>query len=201
MKKLNLMLIFISISSCCINPVTYHKFGRYNLKIDCDKVVIDNKEYKVTTHNGTQLALDGHTIDRGIQRKYRPWTYVHDIDLVNKRIDITFDSGLKSRYPIYVGNHSSIFSVYDHPWDIHKSTSALFNNNRWLLIHKFEADGVKMDLLENYGSETEWELLKKDIKISSNGQNELIPEINTKVRLLNYNPLNKTGTIQFIKNN
>jgi len=96
----------IVISGCCD---THNGYGRYTLKVDCDKVMIDGDEYIITKHND-DFAVGGHTIVRGINRKTKPWLYVHEIR--DNVVDITFEEGEKKEYPLYTGSGESIFDLY-----------------------------------------------------------------------------------------
>ncbi|MCB0705123.1 MAG: hypothetical protein KDC34_07425 [Saprospiraceae bacterium] len=199
MKNLFFLLALLGVfgwTSCCSE---YTGYGRYSLLIDCQTVTIDGIPYQLTlAPNGTELAIDGHTITRGIQRKTRPWLYVHSIDMSTNTANITFDEGSKSNYPLYTGSKASIFSPFDHPWDIEYATCIAFANDYWLVAHRWDATGVYFDLqLRNNNDDTDWTLVQADIFVANGGASVNVPEIATDVTVTALDATAKTATVEF----
>lgn len=196
MNKVYFLIIaglLLSLTGCCH---TFSGYGRYMLRVDCDEVEIDDV-YRIT-RNSNDLVLDGHTFSRGIYRKTRPWLYIHRKG--NDIVDITFEEGLKSDYPLYTGASASIFDVYAHPWDMTRSTNAAFASNYWLISHRWSSTGIFFDLQERIGDVTSWRLAKADILVKSDGTEVLIEEINTKVKIIpsTFNFAQKKAKVRFI---
>lgn len=197
MNKLHFLImagLLLSLTGCC---QTYNGYGRYLLRVDCDKVEINNQTYMITK-SGNDLVIEGHTFSRGIYRKTRPWLYIHRMD--NEKVDITFEKGSKSIYPLYTGVSASIFDVYAHPWDMTRSTNAAFSDNYWLISHRWSSDGILFDLQERTGDVTSWRLAQPDILVPSDGTEVLIGEINTKVKIVpsTFNFAQKKAKVEFI---
>lgn len=178
--------------SCCD---TYEGYGRYTLKVDCDEVIINGTTYKLTNLN-SDFVIDGHTISRGIYRKTKPWLYIHDIQ--NDRVDITFEEGGKKEYPLYTGSSASIFSVYEHPWEMTKSTCASFNDNYWLISHRWTNTGIYFDLQRKLNDNSMWQLVQANIFVPSNGSEVNIDEITTKVKIVEFDSDQMKAKVQFI---
>ena len=199
MKAIHTLLIFILLiwlSSCC---TTHTGYGRYDLDLNCDKVVIDTDTFKLTKRIAqNEYIIDGHTISRGIYRKTRPWLYVHSIDAANNRVNVTFDEGSKSLYPLYTGSSASIFQVYSKPWDINQSTCAAFANDYWLVAHRWDADGVYFDLQQRENNDdTRWNLVQADIFVASSGAITTVNQIDTDISLTAFDANAKTAIVQF----
>ena len=186
--------LLLSLTGCC---QTYSGYGRYLLRVDCDEVEINNETYMIT-RSGDDLVLEGHTFSRGIYRKTRPWLYVHRKG--NDKVDITFEEGSKSVYPLYTGVSASIFDVYAHPWDMTRSTNAAFSDNYWLISHRWSINGIFFDLQQRTGDVTSWRLAQADIFVPGDGTEVPIGEINTKVKIIpsTFNFAQKKAQVEFI---
>lgn len=194
MKKILLSLtIPLLLASCCRQFTGY---GRYTLRDNCGTVTIAGVAYKAvfdpTRPGGGDFIIGGQTVQRGIHRKERPWLYVHSIDKVRKIINLTFDSGDKSQYPLYTGNKASIFDVYEHPWQIENSTCLLFSDKKWLVAHRWSSAGVYFDLQQMGTSEDNWSLIQADILIPASGELVNIPSIGASIKIQAFDlPANK----------
>lgn len=178
------------LSSCCIG----NTYGRYDMQVgQCVK--IDGVKHTLSKQ-GNEYLIDAHTIKRGINRKYKPWVYVHEIK--QGGVDITFDIG-KGDYPLYTGSSASIFSIFDHPWEMTKSTNASLGNNHWTISHKWRTDGILFDVQEMGSSNLAWGLVAADLFVSSNGNKELIPGTNIAVRIVSFDYANKKAKVEFIQ--
>jgi hypothetical protein len=190
---LSILFFAVFFYACCD---THHGYGRYTLKVGCDEVIINGTAHKIITHNG-ELVIDGHTFSRGIYRKTRPWLYIHNIQ--NDMVDITFDEGGKEEYPLYTGSSGSIFSVYEHPWEMTRSTCALFENDYWLISHRWTEAGIYFDLQKKLGDNLSWQLVRENILVPTDGSEVNIDEINTKVRIIDgFNLTLLKANVQFI---
>ena len=185
------LTLLVFLVGCCD---TYEGYGRYTLKVDCDQVRIDGTDYKITTRDG-ELVIAGHTFDRGIYRKTRPWLYLHHVD--GDMVDITFEQGSKDIYPLYTGSSASIFDVYAHPWEMTRSTNAAFADNKWLVSHRWSADGIYFDLQQMLGDVTNWQLLQGDLFVPGDGSEFPITDISTMVKITDFDPAAKTAMVEF----
>jgi hypothetical protein len=196
-KMLRLIILFIILLvplTGCQNCLTHNGYGRYALKAGCGKVVIDGATYEIT-QNGSELVIEGHTISRGIYRKTRPWLYVHQIE--GGVVDLTFDEGSKDIYPLYTGASASVFDVYAHPWEITRSTNFSFSNNYWLVAHRWSDAGIYFDLHQNVGDQTQWVLVQGDIFVAGNGAVTTIPEINSTVKINDFDAVQRKAMVEF----
>lgn len=197
MKKILIVLaIPLLLTSCCRQFAGY---GRYTLRNNCGTVTIGGIAYKAVydanRQGGGEFIINGHTVGRGIYRKERPWLYVHHIDRERKSVDLTFDSGEKSQYPLYTGSKASIFEIYEHPWQIEKSTCLSFSNNKWLVAHNWSSGGVYFDLQQMGASEDTWTLIQPDILIPASGESVSIPSIGASVKIQAFDLSNNKATI------
>lgn len=185
----------VSLSACCTTKTGY---GRYTMLADCQTVNIDSVDYQLTVApNNTELEIAGHTLIRGIDRKTRPWLYVHSMDFATKMADITFEEGSKSTYPLYTGSKAAIFSPYTQPWDIERSTTISFDNDYWLVAHRWDSVGVYFDLQQmNNGDDTDWSLIQADIFVA-NGATVNVSEIATDITITAFDASNNTATVEF----
>lgn len=179
------------LGSCC---TTHEGYGRYTLS-PCDAVEVEGESYELTK-SGSALVIDGHTVGRGIYRKTRPWLYVHAVG--SDTVDVTFDSGSKSIYPLYTGSSASIFDVYAHPWEIARSTCAAFGGEHWLVAHRWSDTGVYFDLQRKVGNDTQWQLLQADIFVPASGAQVDVTQIQTGVKVVSFDGTAKTATVQFV---
>ena len=166
MRKAHLIVllsIIVLLAGCC---ATFNGYGRYTLRVDCDKVKIDEETYEIT-RQGADLVVGGHTLKRGIYRKTRPWLYIHH--MYDNKVDLTFDEGSKAGYPLYTGASASIFDVYAKPWEMTSSTNAEFSDNFWLISHRWSDQGIFFDLQRRIGDETQWQLVREDIFVPGDG--------------------------------
>jgi hypothetical protein len=196
MKNLSLGLIpglLLLVSGCC---TTHHGYGRYDLEVGCDRVEIDGVEHQVDG-SGSNPMLGSRTLQRGINRDDLPWLYLHRSQ--GNRVDITFDKGSKDIYPLYTGLSASIFSVYDHPWEMTRSTNAAFDNNYWLVSHRWAADAIYFDLQQRTGDVTQWQLVRADIRVPDDGTRLSVPEINTAIKILSFEPVQKKAMVEFTR--
>lgn len=177
-----------------ISCQSYRGYGRYTITVDCDDVEIEGKTYKITRH-GDELVVAGHTVPRGIYRKTRPWLYLHHVN--RNRVDITFEKGSKPSYPLYTGASASIFSPYVHSWPVIHSTNIEFSDNYWLVSHRWSDTGIFFDLHQQMEDVTRWRLAQGDIFIPGDGTEISIKEINTKVKVLSFDPREKRAVVQF----
>ena len=196
MKKLCLIALvglLVSLTGCC---PTFSGYGRYTMRVDCEKVVIGGETYKLT-RVGNDLVIAGHTLGRGIYRKTRPWLYVHSMD--GDKVNITFEEGSKAEYPLYTGSSASIFDVYAHPWEMTRSTNAAFPDHYWLVSHRWSDTGIFFDLQQRIGDVREWGLVQGDIFVPGDGGEVTIAEINTKVRIIlnSFNAAERTAMVEF----
>lgn len=176
--------ISLFLYSCARECPTFSGYGRYTMQVDCEKVIIGGKTYKITQRDN-ELVVAGHTLGRGIYRKDRPWLYVHHVD--GDRVDITFEEGSKPEYPLYTGSSGSIGDVYAHPWEMTRSTNAEFPDNYWLVSHRWSDTGIFFDLQQRIGDVTEWRLVQGDIFVPDDGTTEVLVNaetINTKVNII-----------------
>lgn len=184
--------------ACC--PTTYSGFGRYELRVGCDEVEIDGETYQVT-RQGNDLVVDGHSFPRGIYRKTRPWLYLHGVEQGSdfERVDITFEAGGKELYPLYTGSTGSIFDVYAHPWEMKRSTCALFDDyTTWLVSHRWAPDGIYFDLQERLdGDNQRWRLLRPDIFAAADGTPVDVPEISTRVEIVSFDAAARSAMVRF----
>lgn len=194
MKKVYLIVLvslLVLLIGCCS---TYSGYGRYTMQVDCEKVVIGGETYEIARH-GNDLAIAGHTIQRGIYRKSRPWLYIHHIN--GDKVDVTFEEGSKAEYPLYTGVSASIFDVYSHPWEMTRSTNAGFPGNYWLISHWWTDTGISFDLQQRIGDVMEWRLVQGDIFVPRDGIEVEIAEINTKVKIISFNAEERTAIVEF----
>ncbi len=188
------------LGSCAEPPEckTYDGFGRYDLRIGCDKVRIEGEAYAVE-RRGRELVVDRHTVARGIHRKTRPWLYLRGVD--GDTADITFDSGRKSQYPLYplyTGLSDAIFKVYAQPWEMKRSTAAAFDDDFWLVSHRWSDDGIFFDLHRMLdGDDTRWVLERGDIFVPGDGSEAIVREIATSVRVLAFDPAARKAMVEF----
>ncbi|MBR9922656.1 MAG: hypothetical protein GYB31_17625 [Bacteroidetes bacterium] len=199
MKKLRIISIFsllLGLGACCSD---YTGYGRYTLTEDCQTVTIDGTIYQLTTApNGTELAIDGHTLGRGIYRKTRPWLYVHTINMASKTANITFDAGSKPSYPIYTGSTASIFQPFSQAWNIERSTCVAFDNDYWLVAHRWDSNGVYFDLQQRQDNDnTRWNLITPDIYVTNGGAAVPVAEISTEITITAHDDSAKTATVEF----
>jgi hypothetical protein len=189
------LLILLTLLLACTCE-RYQGYGRYSLKIGCDEVVIDSAGYKVVEHNDA-LMIGDRIITRGINRDARPWIYLHHRH--GNRVDITFDEGLQPLYPLYTGRKLTIYNIYDQPWDSHMTTVFAFPDQHWLLPHRYEKDGVYIDVWWNDIPDTlAWEFVNSDIFVSP--QEEVyIKELGTAVRLTEYDYDKRWGKLEFVR--
>ncbi len=183
--------------SCAEQPdcKTYDGFGRYSLRLGCDQVKIDGEVYSVEK-SGTGLQVNGYGIGRGIFRKNRPWLYVHQIE--EETADLTFDSGRKPLYPLYTGLSGAIFEVYAHPWEMERSTAAAFEDDFWLVSHRWSDDGLFFDLQRRLdGDDTRWVLERGDIFVPGDGSEAIVREIATGVQVLSFDPAARKAMVRF----
>lgn len=202
MKTIPSIFVFnllIWLSSCC---TVYNGYGRYTLNSNCERVVIATDTFLLTKRlTQNEFVIDGHTVGRGIYRKTRPWLYVHELDLAGNKIDVTFDSGSKPLYPLYTGSSASIFDVYSRAWDISKSTCAVFDDDYWLVVHRWAANGVYFDLQQRQNNDdTDWNLVQADIFVNSNGTITNVSQIDTDISLTAFDANAKIATVQFTEN-
>jgi hypothetical protein len=148
---------------------------------------------------GQSIRNRGHTISRGIYRKTRPWLYTHKIDATE--IDITFDTGSKDVYPLYVGSSASIFDVHAHPWEMTRSTNAAFINNHWLVSHRWNSAGVFFDLQRMNSDVADWTLVKPEIFVPGDGTEIPVNEISTNVKSVSFDAANRKAKVVFTKCN
>ena len=173
---------------------TYVGYGRFSLSVNCGYVEIDGETYSLTQRDD-ELIIAGHTIGRGIYRKDRPWLYIHQIN--GSSADITFEEGLKPEYPLYTGSTASISDVYaTDPWPITLSTNAAFPDNYWLISHRWSDTGVFFDLQHMGENLNSWELVK-EIFVPGDGSEIDIDEINTRVKIISFNPTDKMAEVLF----
>ena len=156
--------------------------------------MIDGETYAIT-QNGDELVIEGHTISRGIYRKTHPWLYVHQIE--GGVADLTFDEGSKDIYPLYTGASASVFHVYAHPWEITRSTNFSFPDGYWLVSHRWSNTGVYFDLQQNMGDPTLWVLVQADIFVAGNGTATSIPEINSMVKINDFDAGQMEAMVEF----
>ncbi len=174
---------------------SYHGYGRYMIRVDCDDVEIEGKTYKIT-RRGNELVVAGHTLPRGIYRKTRPWLYLHHVS--RDKVDITFEEGSKPSYPLYTGVSESIFDPYVRPWPVIHSTNVEFPDNYWLVSHRWSDRGIFFDLHQQLGDVTRWRLVRGDIFVPGDGTEISIEEISTKVKVLSFDPRGKKARVQFV---
>lgn len=177
-----------------ISCQSYHGYGRYMIRVDCDDVEIEGKTYKIT-RRGNELVVAGHTLPRGIYRKTPPWLYLHHVN--QNEVDITFEKGSKPSYPLYTGASATILNPYVRPWPVIHSTNVEFSDNYWLVSHRWSDTGIFFDLHQQIGDVTRWELVQGDIFIPGDGKEIRIEEINTKVKVLSFDPREKWAIVQF----
>jgi len=185
-----LAIFFVGCPPC----TTYNGYGRYTLRLNCDKVNIGGQDFMVSKQ-GTDLIVANHSFSRGIYRKTRPWLYLHHS--TSDKVDITFEEGSKAIYPLYTGSTASIFEVYIHPWNIQQSTCAAFANNFWLVFHRWTEDGVLVDLQQQLSTVESWSLVQSDILLPANGNEVTVAQINTKMSCNSFNYPSKTATVKF----
>ena len=194
MRKLYLSIMLGIIAMGCICPRTYHGYGRYLLRLDCDKVVIDDVTYMVRLVDD-RLIVQDHTIGRGINRKYRPWLYVHKYD--DDKIDVTFDTGAKPEYPLYIGVSKTIGLSYDNNVKVDRSTNIACENNRWLISHRWTDSGFYFDIQERLGESVEaWSHLG-EVFVSMDGSYTNIPSVIAKVKIVAFDAQEKRAEIVF----
>ncbi len=157
---------------------------------------IEGEAYTVE-RRGRELVVDGHTVPRGIYRKTRPWLYLHGVD--GDTVDITFDSGRKSLYPLYTGLSGAIFDVYAHPWEMERSTAATFDDDYglWLVSHRWSDDGIFYDLQRRLEGDTRWSLERGDIFVPGDASEVIVREIATSVRVLSFDPAARKAMVKF----
>lgn len=186
-----LLTLFFLTSSCCS---TFSGYGRYELKPGCDSVEIAGQSHQVI-RSGTSLLVDNRTLTRGVNRDSTPWLYFHHDD--GNKVDITFDIGTKDIYPLHTGISASIFAVYDHPWEMTRSTNAAFENNYWLVSHRWSDDEILFDLQQRVGDVTQWQLVTANIFVPDDGTEVVVPEINTGIKILSFDSSLNKATLQF----
>jgi hypothetical protein len=190
-----ILVIILFLATGCPCP-NYNGYGRYILMVNCQTVTIDGVVYKLSkSPDQTDFVIAGHTFARGIYRKTRPWLYIHEIDMVHNKVDVTFDTGAKSIYPLTIGSSGSIFDVYSKPWELKKSTCILFKDKYWLVSHRWGNNGIYFDLQHNFGTDEQWELVQ-EIFVES-GNEVTIDLIGTKVKIIDYNGSTQTATVKF----
>jgi len=195
MKGLRLRLtlgLLVLGSGCC---TTYSGYGRYDMEVGCDIVEIAGVNYQLQ-RSGSDLTVGGRSLQRGIKRDSRPWLYLHEDR--GDRGDITLDEGLKDIYPLYTGVSASIFGVYDHPWEMTRSTNAAFSYNYWLVSHRWAADAIFFDLEQRTGDVTQWRLARADIGVPADGTEVTVQEINASVKILSFDPVRRVAMVQFV---
>lgn len=194
MQRVYLSIMLGIMGMGCICPQTYHGYGRYELRLDCDKVIIDETTYMVNLSND-KLVVQNHTIGRGINRKYVPWLYVHQYD--ENKIDVTFDTGDKPEYPLYVGASSTMALSYDHNLEIERSTNIACQNNRWLISHRWSGSGLYFDIQERLGADVlAWSHLG-EVFVSADGSDTSIPVINSKVKIIAFDIEETKAVVRF----
>jgi hypothetical protein len=171
---------------------TYNGYGRYTMHINCETIIINQIHYVLTLSDSGDLVIGSHSLLRGIYHKTRPWLYVHQIE--NNMVDITFDEG-KGDYPLYTGSSGSIFNVYEHPWEMVRSTCAQFANNYWLVSHRWSDAGIYFDLQKQIDP-TRWSLIE-EIFVPGDGSEVIIGEINSKVIINSFNAGSLNAMVQF----
>ena len=194
MKKAGLILglgLLVLLAGCC---QTFNGYGRYILRVDCDKVKIGDATYKIT-RQGTDLMVADHSFQRGIYRKTRPWLYVHQIQ--QDKVDITFEEGLKDMYPLYTGASASTSGGFTQPCKLESSTNISFPDDYWLVSHRWSDQGVLFDLQRRIADVTQWQLVRGDILVPGNGTEVQIAEINAKVKITSFNAQDKTAMAHF----
>lgn len=195
MKRLYLIVsvgLLLLLAGCICD--TFTGYGRYTMRVDCEQVRIGDRAYKITRRDNNLVIAD-HSLYRGIYRKDRPWLYVHHVD--GDRVDITFEEGSKPEYPLYTGSSASIFDVYAHPWEMTRSTNAAFPDNYWLVSHRWSDTGIFFDLQQRIGDVREWNLVQEDIFVDGDGAVVTVAEINTKVKIISFDPTQNKATVEF----
>jgi hypothetical protein len=195
MKDLRLGLsldVLVHGGGCC---ATYSGYGRYAMEVGCDVVEIAGVTYQLE-RSGSDLTVGGRSLQRGINRDARPWLYLHEDQ--GGRGDITFDEGSKDIYPLYTGVSASIFGVYDHAWEMTRSTNAAFSENYWLVSHRWAADAIYFDLEQRTGDVTQWRLARADIRVPGDGTEVTVQEISTSVKILSFDPVQRVAMVQFL---
>lgn len=198
MKKqsfITVVLGIIFILPGCSPCKSYEGYDRYSLKIGCDRVTINGREYTFT-RQGPDLMVDGHSVDRGIYRKTRPWLYVHDTS--GGYVDVTFDEGLKDYYPLYTGSLRSFFNVMTQSCDVSESSDLEFQEGKWLVLHRWTPEGVVGDVQQRTGSTEEWNLVRGDILFPKTGIEIFIPELNTTGRCTSFDLEARKADLQFV---
>ncbi len=135
-------------------------------------------------------------ISRGIYRKTRPWLHLHGVD--GDTADITFDSGRKSQYPLYTGLSDAIFEVYAHPWEMKRSTAAAFDDDFWLVSHRWSDDGMFFDLQRQLDDDDTRRVLERgDVFVPGDGSEAIVREIATSVRVLSFDAAARKAMVKF----
>jgi len=191
---LPLVLLLLSACECEV----YQGYGRYTLKVNCERVIIEGSEYLLSIYDNGELVIDNHTLERGIYRKTKPWLYIHNIDAENNQVDVTFDSGLKSEYPLYTGSYGTMNISYTETVELNESNNIQIENY-WLVSHVFTNDGIYFDLHENLDplSNLDWKLVQGNILVNSNGSPKDVSQVNTSIQILDFDLPNKKAKVKF----
>ena len=113
-------------------------------------------------------------------------------------VDLTFESGRKETYPMYTGLTAAIFSVYENPWEMGRSTAAAFDEGFWLVSHRWSETGIFFDLQQNLGGDpTRWNLVRGDVFVAGDGSDQVIPEIATSVEIESFGPSSRAAVVKF----
>ncbi|MFC2000377.1 hypothetical protein ACFLXE_06445 [Chloroflexota bacterium] len=170
--------------------------GRYTMRANIDRVRIGLETYMITRQD-SDLYIAGHELTRGIYRENLPWLYVHHIE--DDTVDITFEEeGMKAPYPLYTGAdmHISSNELYDHPWEMRRSTCIAFEENYWLIAHRWSDTGIYFDLQHQIGDETMWEFVGETF-VEADGSGELISEISTHVKIDTFSAQQRRAIVVF----
>jgi hypothetical protein len=197
--RLLLLLILMTAGAVALTgcrPCKTYTYGRYTLRVDCDRVKIAGEEYALT-RAGEALYLGGHPVTRGVYRMSQPWLYVHRI--AEDEVDVTFDEAKLGFYPIYTGSMRAIFKPFLQPCDVRQSSSVQFGDSLWLVLHTWTDEGIVGDVNRREGSEEEWSLVRGDILIPADGVEIPIVQLNARVRCTAYDPDEQTAMLVFTK--
>jgi hypothetical protein len=173
---------------------TYTDYGRYTLRVDCDKVKIGGEEYAIT-RSGEELYLGGHPVARGIYRASQPWLYVHRI--AEDEVDVTFDEAKLGFYPLYTGGMRAIFKPFLQPCDVQQSSIIQFGEGLWLVLHRWTEEGIIADLERREGSDEKWTLVRKEILIPADGSEIPISQLNARVKCTSFDPGAQSAMVVF----